>query len=126
MSEKGETAARAIPQLEAAIAAYRWSAHGDYRIWPGPNSNTFVASMMAAVPELAGRMPPTAVGRDFPADGNWIGRGPGGGWRMTLNGLAGITVGAVEGLELHFMGLVAGIDVARPALLLPGFGRVGV
>jgi len=82
--------------------------------------------MMAAVPDLAGRMQPTAVGRDFPADGNWIGRGPGGGWRMTLNGLAGITVGAVEGLELHFLGLVAGIDVARPALLLPGFGRVGV
>ena len=121
----GEAAARAIPQLEAAISAYRWSARGDYRIWPGPNSNTFVASMMAAVPDLAGRMPPTAVGRDFPADGNWIGRSPGGGWRMTLNGLAGITVGAVEGLELHLLGLVAGIDVARPALVLPGFGRIG-
>ena len=80
---------------------------------------------MAAVPDLAGRMPPTAVGRDFPADGNWIGRSPGGGWRMTLNGLAGITVGAVEGLELHLLGLVAGIDVARPALVLPGFGRIG-
>jgi len=122
---RGEQAARAIPQLEAAIGAYRWSDHGDYRIWPGPNSNTFVASMMAAVPELAGRMPPTAVGRDYPADGNWIGRAPGGGLRMTLNGLAGITVGAVEGLEVHLFGLVAGVDFTRPALLLPGFGRVG-
>ena len=43
----------------------------------------------------------------------------------TLNGLAGITVGAVEGLELHLFGLVAGVDFARPAILVPGFGRVG-
>jgi hypothetical protein len=124
-SVRGDQAARAIPRLEAAIRSYRWADRGDYRIWPGPNSNTFVASMLAAVPDLAGRMPPTAIGRDFPADGNWIGRSPGGGWRMTLNGFAGITVGAVEGLELHLLGLVAGVDVARPALLLPGFGRIG-
>lgn len=121
----GEQAVQAIPKLEAAISAYRWSSHGDYRIWPGPNSNTFVASMMAAVPELSGRMPPTAVGRDYPADGNWIGRSPGGGLRVTLNGLAGITIGAVEGLEVHLLGLVAGVDFAKPAILIPGFGRVG-
>ena len=123
---RGAAAARAIPKLEAAIGSYRWSKHGDYTIWPGPNSNTFVASLLAQVPELGGRMPPTAVGRDFPADGSWIGRGPGGGWRLTLNGLAGITIGAVEGIEMHLLGLVAGVDFARPALLVPGFGRLGL
>lgn len=62
----GEQAARAIPQLELAIRSYRWADNGDYRIWPGPNSNTFVASMLAAVPDLAGRMPPTAIGQGLP------------------------------------------------------------
>lgn len=123
---QGAAAERAIPKLEAAIRAYRWSEHGDYTIWPGPNSNTFVASVLASVPEIGGRVPPTAVGRDYPADGRWIGRGPGGGWRVTLNGIAGFTVGAVEGLEVHFLGLVAGVEFRRPAVLVPGFGRVGL
>lgn len=122
----GDAAARAIPKLEAAIRSYRWSKRGDYKIWPGPNSNTFVASILSQVPELGGKMPPTAIGRDYPADGNWIGRGPGGGWRLTLNGFAGVTFGVVEGLEMHFLGLVAGVDFARPALLVPGFGRLGI
>ena len=121
---RGATAERAIPKLEAAISAYRWSEYGDYAIWPGPNSNTFVAAILASVPEIGGRVPPTAVGRDYPADGRWIGRGPGGGWRVTLNGLAGFTVGAVEGLEVHFLGLVAGVEFRQPALLVPGFGRI--
>ncbi len=123
---RGNAAAQAIPKLEAAIRSYRWSKRGDYKIWPGPNSNSFVASVLAQVPELGARMPPTAIGRDFPVDGKWIGRGPAGGWRLTLNGFAGVTFGAVEGLEMHLMGLVAGVDVARPALLLPGFGRLGL
>ncbi len=123
---RGDAAARAIPKLEAAIQSYRWSNHGDYTIWPGPNSNTFVASVLAQVPELGARMPPTAVGRDFPVDGKWLSRGPGGGWRMTLKGLAGVTIGMAEGFELHLLGLVAGIDFTRPALLVPGFGRLGL
>ena len=123
---RGDAAEQAIPRLEAAIRSYRWSDHGDYTIWPGPNSNTFVASVLASVPEIGARVPPTAVGRDFPADGRWIGRGPGGGWRVTLNGLAGFTVGAVEGLEIHLLGLVAGVEFNRPALLVPGFGRIGL
>ncbi len=123
---RGEAAERAIPRLEAAIKSYRWSEYGDYTIWPGPNSNTFVASVLANVPEIGGRVPPTAVGRDFPADGRWIGRGPGGGWRVTLNGLAGFTVGVIEGFEIHLLGLVAGIEIRRPALLVPGFGRISL
>lgn len=122
---RGKAAERAIPKLEAAIKSYRWSDRGDYTIWPGPNSNTFVASVLAAVPEIGGRVPPTAVGRDYPADGRWIGRGPAGGFRVTLNGLAGFTVGAIEGIEIHLLGLVAGIEFRRPALLVPGVGRIG-
>ena len=39
--------------------------YGDYRIWPGPNSNTFVATVLRAIPEVGATMPPNAVGRDF-------------------------------------------------------------
>ena len=35
-------------------------------------------------------------------------------------------VGWVEGIELNFFGAVLGIDVRRPALKLPGIGRLGL
>jgi hypothetical protein len=31
-----------------------------------------------------------------------------------------------EGLQVNVLGLVFGVDVTAPALLLPGIGRVGV
>jgi hypothetical protein len=38
---RGAEAAALIPRVKAAIADYSYSNFGDYRIWPGPNSNTF-------------------------------------------------------------------------------------
>lgn len=120
----GPEAARLIPGLEAAIAAYPWSARGSYRIWPGPNSNTFVATVLSAVPELKASTPPEAVGRNFPT-GRWIGRTAAGGFRATLGGFAGITLGLRDGVEIDMLGLVAGVRFADFAILLPGFGAVG-
>jgi hypothetical protein len=121
---KGARAEALLPKLAGAIEAYRFSRHGDYRIWPGPNSNTFVAAVLAAVPELGARLPPTAVGRDFPAGDTWLGRSPAGGWTLSLGGFLGVTIGWREGLEVHLLGLTAGIEVLDPAFILPGFGRV--
>ena len=45
---------------------------GEYTAWPGPNSNTFVATVLAAVPETGVTLPATAIGKDFPVDGRWI------------------------------------------------------
>ncbi len=50
---RGADAEALIPKVEAAIKDYRYAHAGDYRIWPGPNSNTFVATVLRAVPELA-------------------------------------------------------------------------
>ena len=61
----GAEAEALIPRIEAAIKSYQYANAGDYRIWPGPNSNTFVATVLRAVPELGVTMPPNAVGRDF-------------------------------------------------------------
>ena len=56
---------KTIPRIEAAVEAYRFNRAGDYRIWPGPNSNSFTAAILRAVPELGVALPPNAVGRDF-------------------------------------------------------------
>ncbi|MBP0464254.1 DUF3750 domain-containing protein [Roseomonas sp. PWR1] len=123
----GEAAARMIPRIEAAVAAYPWRQRGDYRVWPGPNSNTFVAALLEAVPDAGAVLPPTAIGKDFPHDGRWLrATGSGTGLRLTLGGYAGVTIGWVEGIEVNILGGVAGIDLRRPAIKLPGLGRIGV
>jgi hypothetical protein len=125
-SADGPAAAALIPRMQAAIAAYPWQRSGDYRAWPGPNSNTFVAAVMEAVPEVGARLPPNAIGRDWPHDGRWIRTSPAGfGLRLNLGGYAGLAVGVVEGIEFNILGAVAGFDVMRPALKLPGLGRLG-
>lgn len=123
----GADAEAMLPRIRQAVAEYRYARPGDYVVWPGPNSNTFVAAVMAAVPEIRTSLPPTAVGKDFPYDGRWIGRTPSGtGVRINLGGYLGLTVGWIEGLELNLLGGVAGIDLRRPAIKLPALGRVGV
>ena len=61
-----------IPKVEAAVRDYTYRNAGDYRIWPGPNSNSFTAAVLRAVPELRTTLPPNAVGRDF-RDGFYAG-----------------------------------------------------
>jgi hypothetical protein len=127
LSADGAQAAAAIPPLRAAIASYRYRHLGDYNAWPGPNSNTFVAAVMAAVPGLTASLPPTAIGKDFPVDGRWLAPTPSGtGFRLSLGGYAGLTVAWVEGLQMNLLGLVAGIDIRRPAIELPGIGRLAL
>lgn len=107
--------------------AYTWRNRGDYRVWPGPNSNTFVAAVLDAVPEAQVTLPPTAIGKDYPYDGRWVRlTASGTGVRLSLGGAAGVTVGWVEGIEVNILGGVAGIDFRRPALKLPGLGRIGL
>ena len=37
-----------IPLIREAMRGYAFPNIGDYRAWPGPNSNTFVAAIIAA------------------------------------------------------------------------------
>lgn len=124
---RGDEAARLIPKIEAAIAAYPHAARGGYVIWPGPNSNSFVAHVLRAVPELGIALPPEAVGRDYRPFGEFVTLSPD--WRdleLSLGGYAGLAIGARYGLEVRIAGLVFGLDVLRPGIKLPGFGRIGV
>jgi hypothetical protein len=122
----GAAAERMIPRIRDAVRDYAFREIGDYRVWPGPNSNTFVAAVMSAVPEISVTLPPTAIGKDFPVDGRWIGTTPSGsGIQINLGGYVGLMVGWVEGIEVNILGAVAGVDFRRPALKLPGLGRLG-
>ena len=113
-----------IDRLDAAVAAYPYADR--YRVWPGPNSNTFVAFMARALPELRVDLPANAIGKDFLAPATWVDRLPSGtGWQVSAGGLLGASLGREEGLELNLLGLSAGIDFNDLALRLPGLGRVG-
>jgi hypothetical protein len=122
----GSEAEALIPRIETAVRAYPYAHAGDYRVWPGPNSNTFVASVLRAVPEIGVEMPPNAIGRDFrPLPYAGI-SDSGTGVEASLWGLLGVKIGWVEGVEVNLLGLVVGFDLRRPALKLPGFGRIAI
>jgi hypothetical protein len=123
---RGAQATALIPKVKAAIDDYRYNESGDYRLWPGPNSNTFVATVLRAVPELAITLPSNAVGKDFRTYPYAGLSDSGTGVEASLWGVLGVKAGWVEGFELNFLGLVTGLDLRHPGIKLPGFGRLGL
>jgi hypothetical protein len=112
-----------IARIQAAVQRYPYA--DTYRVWPGPNSNTFTAFVLRAAPELRVDLPPTAVGKDYL--GLWpIAVTPSGtGAQLSLYGVVGVGAGWEEGLELNFLGLTLGIDPRSLSLKLPLVGRIG-
>ena len=114
-----------IERIDAAARVYPYNHR--YVLWPGPNSNTFTAYLARAVPGLDLDLPPTAIGKDYLPNGRWLAAAPSGsGVQFSLYGLFGVLLALDEGLELNLLGLTVGVDVLRPALKLPGLGRVGL
>ena len=121
---RGRQAETAITAIEQAAKQYPW--RSEYRIWPGPNSNTFVAWLLRRVPGLDAELPPTAIGKDYLGDG-WVAKTPSdSGYQLSLGGLFGISVALDEGLELNLLGLILGIDPDDLAIKLPALGRIGL
>jgi hypothetical protein len=124
LDRRGPEVEAMIDRLEAAIEAYPYP--DQYRSWPGPNSNSFVAYLGRSVPELGLELPPTAVGKDYLAPADMLSSTPSGtGYQVNVMGVAGLSIGRAEGLELNLLGLTLGIDPLAPALKLPGIGRIG-
>jgi len=63
LSIKGDKAMALIPKIQAAIALYPWG--NEYSVFPGPNSNTFVAWIGLQVPELELELPLSAIGSGY-------------------------------------------------------------
>jgi hypothetical protein len=121
--KRGEEAEKLIPRIDAAARSYPYA--NEYTAWPGPNSNTFVAWITRAVPELGVDLPPTAIGKDY-LGGDIVDSAPSGrGLQFSIAGLFALTLSGVEGLEVNLLGLTFGINPFDPALKLPLVGRVG-
>ena len=121
--KRGAGVEELIARIDRAARSYPWA--GEYTMWPGPNSNTFTAWVLRAVPELEADLPPTAIGKDY-SGGKLVGPAPSGrGVQFSLFGLAAFTASAVEGLEVNLLGLSFGINPFDPSLKLPLVGRVG-
>ncbi|OJU06899.1 MAG: hypothetical protein BGN83_04680 [Rhizobium sp. 63-7] len=122
---RGEEAERLIPAVEAAIRSYPYAKPGSYRLYPGPNSNTFVAHVLRSVPAIGAVLPPDAVGRDYLPDGRFFQIDDDGlDMHASLYGLIGFSAGLRSGIELHLLGLVAGLDVVEPGVKIPAVGTL--
>ncbi len=125
LERRGPGVEMLIDRIETAVAEYPYPKQ--YRVWPGPNSNTFVAFVARQVPELGLDLPPTAIGKDYLTDGQILDRMPSGtGWQVSLLGLFSLGLAREEGFEFNLLGLSAGVDVNDLALRLPGIGRLSV
>lgn len=114
-----------INEIEAAITSYPYP--GEYRSYPGPNSNTFLAHIGREVPALRLDLPANAIGKDYRPVSRPIGLSPSGsGLQASFLGLLGLSLGWEEGLELNILGLNFGIDLNSPGLRLPFVGRLGL
>ena len=125
LDRRGPGVETLIDRIEKAVTEYPYEYR--YRVWPGPNSNSFVAFVARQVPELGLDLPPTAIGKDYLTGGQLVGRMPSGtGWQVSLSGLLGLGLAREEGFEFNLLGLSAGVDINDLALRFPGIGRLTV
>ena len=120
---RGTGAEAAIQRIEVAVDEYPFA--DQYRVWPGPNSNTFTASVLREVPELRADLPATAIGKDY-LGSRLIADAPSGtGVQFSVLGLVGVLAAVEEGLEINLLGLTFGVDPLDLSLKAPFVGRIG-
>jgi hypothetical protein len=121
--KRGEGVDELIARIEAAVASYPYAE--TYRVWPGPNSNTFVAHLLRAAPELRTDLPPTAIGKDYigPTFVAWSPSGTGA--QVNVFGVLGVLAGLEEGVEVNVLGLTFGVDPMDFSVKLPMAGSLG-
>jgi hypothetical protein len=120
----GAAASAAIKAIKQAARAYPYRSF--YRAWPGPNSNTFAAYVLRAVPEWTIPLPSNAVGAHYFPQGGWGAKTVAGdGYETSWYGLLGVSLAKSLRVELTFLGLSFGLDWPQKALLWPGVGCLG-
>ncbi|MDA8792973.1 DUF3750 domain-containing protein [Bacteriovoracaceae bacterium] len=121
---RGKKAGVIIKKLKKLIKDYPFKDH--YRVWPGPNSNTFVATMIREINEFNIELPPTAIGKDYLGSTTLLANSASNtGFTFSAFGVLGFTLGLAEGIEFNLFGIHFGLDLYSPALKLPVIGRLG-
>ena len=119
---QGDDAEAIIDKVDAVVEEYPW--RNEYTLYPGPNSNTFVAWVGLQVPEMGLDLPSTAIGKDWRPLEQSLGHSASGtGFQASLLGLLGTSIGVEEGLEVNVLGLSFELDVFDFAIEVPLFGR---
>jgi hypothetical protein len=73
------------------------------------------------VPELELDLPSTAIGKDYLGSSIFAAAPSGHGVQLSLGGLFGVAVSAVDGLEINLLGLNFGVGPGGVKLPLVGF-----
>jgi hypothetical protein len=120
---RGEEAAPLIVRIERSAARYPYA--DSYRVWPGPNSNTFTAFVLRDVPELRVDLPATAIGKDYLGTALFATTPSGTGVQVSVFGVLGVLAGVEEGVEVNVLGLTFGVDPLQLSVKLPLAGSVG-
>lgn len=124
---EGEQAAKLIPAIQNSVRHYPFQKKGTYKVWPGPNSNTFVAWVVRTTPGFDAELPPVAVGKDWLGSGFSTAVAPSkSGWTFSAGGFVGGTLAWEEGIEFHLLGSTIGFDVNDLAIKLPALGKLGL
>lgn len=125
VDHRGSHVETMIDEIEAAIVRYPFPR--TYQMYPGPNSNTFLAHIGREVPALELDLPANAIGKDYRSLNDPIGlSATGKGIQASFLGLLGVSLGLQEGIEFNVLGLDFGLDLNHPALRLPFLGRLGM
>ena len=113
-----------IEQIEALVEDYPYKDR--YQLWPGPNSNTFIAYLGKEIPELELDLPSTAIGKDYRPLQDFVGSSASGsGVQMSFLGVFSLSLGIEEGIEINLFGLNFEWDTFDWAIELPIIGRIG-
>jgi hypothetical protein len=120
---RGVVAEKAIAGIYRAVADYTYQYR--YTLWPGPNSNSFVAEIGGQVTELELDMPSTAIGKDFLTNSIFFDKAPSStGCQFSIYGLLGLTLAKEEGFEINILGINLGINPMKLKVKLPGIGTL--
>jgi hypothetical protein len=119
---QGKAAAECIPFIRSR--AKEVAIDFEYRAFPGPNSNTYISRILSGVPGLSAELPHNSLGKNYTEIFS-------AGWTTSADGfyldtlLLGVSLGYLQGIELHLIGLTAGISFWPPAIKLPILPRIG-
>lgn len=120
---RGEKAKNIIKRVNDLSEEYPYNNY--YRVWPGPNSNTFLAYIGDKIPELGLDLPSTAIGKDYVDELFHFQKfGKKSNFDISIiNGLLGVKVGYEVGVEIYFMTLNIQLDFDDFLIDYAGIGR---